>query len=60
MIGDRMDTGIVAGIEAGLQTILVLSGIALSPGGLGGPGWSRRGFEGDPAVDHDANPELQP
>jgi ribonucleotide monophosphatase NagD (HAD superfamily) len=25
MIGDRMDTGIVAGIEAGLQTILVLS-----------------------------------
>ena len=27
MIGDRMDTGIVAGIEAGLQTILVLSGI---------------------------------
>jgi NagD protein len=27
MIGDRMDTDIVAGIEAGLQTILVLSGI---------------------------------
>jgi NagD protein len=28
MIGDRMDTDIVAGMEAGLQTILVLSGIS--------------------------------
>jgi len=27
MIGDRMDTDIVAGIEAGLETILVLTGI---------------------------------
>ena len=27
MIGDRMDTDIVAGLEAGLQTILVLSGV---------------------------------
>jgi NagD protein len=27
MIGDRMDTDIVAGIEAGLETVLVLSGI---------------------------------
>ena len=27
MIGDRMDTDVVAGIEAGLQTILVLSGV---------------------------------
>ncbi len=27
MIGDRMDTDMVAGLEAGLQTILVLSGI---------------------------------
>ncbi len=26
MIGDRMDTDVVAGIEAGLQTFLVLSG----------------------------------
>ena len=26
MIGDRMDTDIVAGLEAGLETILVLSG----------------------------------
>jgi NagD protein len=27
MIGDRMDTDIVAGLEAGLHTILVLSGV---------------------------------
>ena len=27
MIGDRMDTDVVAGIEAGLRTILVLTGI---------------------------------
>jgi NagD protein len=29
MVGDRMDTDIVAGIEAGLETILVLSGSTL-------------------------------
>jgi NagD protein len=28
MIGDRMDTDIVAGIEAGLETILVLTGVS--------------------------------
>ncbi len=28
MIGDRMDTDVVAGMEAGLQTILVLTGIS--------------------------------
>jgi NagD protein len=27
MVGDRMDTDIVAGIEAGLRTVLVLSGV---------------------------------
>ncbi len=27
MIGDRMDTDIVSGLEAGLETILVLSGL---------------------------------
>ena len=27
MIGDRMDTDMVAGIESGLDTVLVLSGI---------------------------------
>jgi NagD protein len=27
MIGDRMDTDIVAGMEAGLHTVLVLTGI---------------------------------
>ena len=27
MIGDRMDTDIVAGIETGLDTVLVLSGV---------------------------------
>jgi NagD protein len=26
MVGDRMDTDVVAGIEAGLETILVLTG----------------------------------
>jgi NagD protein len=28
MIGDRMDTDVVAGMEAGLRTILVLTGIS--------------------------------
>ena len=28
MIGDRMDTDIVSGLEAGLKTVLVLSGVA--------------------------------
>jgi NagD protein len=28
MIGDRMDTDIVAGIEAGLYTVLVMTGIS--------------------------------
>jgi NagD protein len=28
MIGDRMDTDVVAGLEAGLHTILVLTGVA--------------------------------
>jgi len=27
MIGDRMDTDMVAGIETGLDTVLVLSGV---------------------------------
>ena len=28
MIGDRMDTDVVAGIEAGLHTVLVITGIS--------------------------------
>lgn len=28
MVGDRMDTDIVAGLEAGLQTVLVMSGVS--------------------------------
>ena len=28
MIGDRMDTDIVSGLEAGMRTVLVLSGIS--------------------------------
>jgi NagD protein len=31
MIGDRMDTDIVAGLEAGLETILVLTGVTSRP-----------------------------
>jgi NagD protein len=27
MIGDRMDTDVVAGIESGMETVLVLSGV---------------------------------
>jgi NagD protein len=27
MVGDRMDTDVVAGLEAGLETILVLTGV---------------------------------
>jgi len=30
MIGDRMDTDVVAGIEAGLRTVLVLTGVTSS------------------------------
>ena len=28
MIGDRMDTDIVAGVETGLETVLVLTGVS--------------------------------
>jgi NagD protein len=35
MIGDRMDTDIVAGLEAGLETVLVLSGVT-TPGEVEG------------------------
>ena len=28
MVGDRMDTDVVAGLEAGLRTVLVLSGVS--------------------------------
>jgi NagD protein len=31
MIGDRMDTDIIAGIESGLDTVLVLSGVTARP-----------------------------
>jgi NagD protein len=27
MVGDRMDTDIIAGVESGMETILVLSGV---------------------------------
>ena len=28
IVGDRMDTDIIAGMESGLETVLVLSGVA--------------------------------
>jgi len=31
MVGDRMDTDVVAGIESGMETILVLSGVTKEP-----------------------------
>jgi NagD protein len=27
MIGDRMDTDVISGLEAGMETVLVLSGV---------------------------------
>ena len=43
MIGDRMDTDIVAGLEAGLETILVLTGRQHARGGRALPVPRRRG-----------------
>jgi NagD protein len=31
MVGDRMDTDVLAGLESGLQTVLVLSGVSSAP-----------------------------
>jgi NagD protein len=31
MIGDNMDTDIIAGMESGMETILILSGVTARP-----------------------------
>jgi len=46
IIGDRMDTDIIAGIESGIETVLVLSGVTRRED-LG-----RFGFEPDYVLDH--------
>ena len=43
MIGDRMDTDIISGLEAGLETILVLTGVDAARGGRALPVPGRRG-----------------
>ena len=43
MIGDRMDTDVVSGLEAGLHTILVLTGIDHARGGRALSATGRRG-----------------
>ena len=58
MIGDRMDTDIVAGLEAGLETILVLSGVTARP--TGSPTGPRGSSTRSPTSSKSWHPEPAP
>src|ERR1700760_3320347 len=60
MVGDRMDTDVVAGIEAGLETILVLTGSTPRPDGPRFPYPPGRGPEAIPAAGVSFCPGVRP
>ena len=61
MIGDRMDTDIVTGIESGMETILVLSGVTREEGTSAASPTSRRGLSKLSAIlkcERERNPDC--